>query len=266
VGRTSVGSLTVVGLGIGGPPQVTHEATAAMAVAERLFYIALNPLTEHWIRTLNPAAESLHDCYSADTPRADAYQRMHDRITAAVLGGTNVCAAYYGHPGVLVQATHRAIDSVRRAGGRAVMLPAVSADGCLFADLGVNPGDNGWQCFEATNFLLRHKTPDPTSELVLWQIGVIGELGPRRPSRGVLQARLSILVNALRSFYPRSHKVMLYEAATIPGQRPKVRSTTLARLPHCRISPTTTLFIPALRQRAVDKKIANLLLSFQGQL
>lgn len=233
-----------------------------MAVAERLFYIALSPLTEYWIRTLNPAAESLHDCYSGDTSRAETYKKMHDRITSAVLGGANVCAAFYGHPGVLAHATHWAIESVRLAGGSAVMLPAVSADGCLFADLGVNPGDNGWQCFEATNFVLRQKAPDPTSELVLWQVGVIGELGPKRPSRDVLRARISVLVGALRSYYPRSHKVVLYEAATIPGQRPKIRWTNLSRLPDCRISPTTTLFVPAKRQRAVDKEIDKSLRSF----
>ena len=56
------------------------------------------------------------------------------------------------------------------------MLPAVSAEDCLVADLGVDPGERGWQSWEATELLLRGFRPDPTAGLVLWQVDGIGKL------------------------------------------------------------------------------------------
>src|SRR2546429_6584747 len=52
----------------------------------------------------------------------------------------------------------------REEGFEAEMLPAVSAEDCLFADLGVDPGDEGCQSFEATSFLL-FRSEEHTSEL-----------------------------------------------------------------------------------------------------
>jgi hypothetical protein len=34
------------------------------------------------------------------------------------------------------------------------MLPAISAEDCLFADLGVDPADHGCPSYEATDFLV----------------------------------------------------------------------------------------------------------------
>ena len=79
---------------------------------------------------------------------------MADAIVAEVELGKTVCAVFYGHPGVFARPSHLAIERTRALGHRAEMLPAVSAEDCLFADLGVDPGD-GCQSFEATNFVVR---------------------------------------------------------------------------------------------------------------
>jgi uroporphyrin-III C-methyltransferase len=129
------GSLVVVGTGIALAGQTTLEAVACIESAGKLFYLVTDPATEAWIRRLNPAAESLEDAYSEGKSRYRTYQEMTARIVAAVRSGHQVCAAFYGHPGVFVNASHAAIRRARREGFSARMLPGISADACLFARL-----------------------------------------------------------------------------------------------------------------------------------
>lgn len=227
-----------------------------MVAAEKLFYLALNPITRHWLEGLNPSAESLHDAYGPDKARGITYREMCLRIVEPVLKGRKVCAAFYGHPGILTHSSHWAIEQVRTAGGTAAMLPGISAEACLFADLGVNPGDHGWQSHEASTFLLRRKTLDPTSELILWQVGVIGEAATRSAPAAERPLRIAALVEELTKYYPPSHEVIIYEAATVPGCAPRIRSIRLIDLSAQPLSRTATLFVRALPQRQDREDVA----------
>ena len=64
---------------------------------------------------------------------------MAEAILEPVRAGKRVCAAFYGHPGVFVLPSHDAISRARAEGFEATMLPGVSAEDCLVADLGVDP-------------------------------------------------------------------------------------------------------------------------------
>jgi Tetrapyrrole (Corrin/Porphyrin) Methylases len=249
------GSLVVVGTGITGIGQTTLETVACLERAEKVFFLVTEPTTELWIRGLNPSAESLAGLYADHKAREKTYAEITRRLVSAVRGGARVCAAFYGHPGVLVQASHRAIAILKRDHYRALMLPGVSADGCLYADLGVNPGDHGVQSFEATDFLLYRRRFDATSELLLWQVGVLGE---PRAIRGVTcrPERLRALVRVLRREYPGDHRVTLYYAPMFPSQPPIVKRVRLDRLPDIPVSPLALLYVPALPQRDADPKVA----------
>ena len=50
----------------------------------------------------------------------------------------------------------------------------ISAEACLFADLGLDPGTTGCQSYEATAFLARTPPVDTEAVLVLWQVSVLG--------------------------------------------------------------------------------------------
>jgi uncharacterized protein YabN with tetrapyrrole methylase and pyrophosphatase domain len=239
------GSLIVVGTGITGVGQTTLEAVACMQRAEKLFYSVIEPTTALWIRGLNPNAVSLSDLYGESKNRQETYAQMTERLVTAVREGFRVCAAFYGHPGMLVHATHRAIRQLRREGFDARMLPGVSADGCLIADLGFNPGDQGIQSYEATEFLLARRRVDPTGGLVLWQVGVLGESA----------ARLQVLTDRLRQHYPADHRVVLYYAATFPANPPIVKRVALARLPKTRVYPLAMLYVPPLPRRSPAPRI-----------
>ena len=249
------GSLVVVGTGIRLASQATPEAIACMEAAERLFFLVTSPAHAVWVRRINRDAVSLEDCYAVGKPRPESYREMADRILEAVRGGFRTCAAFYGHPGVFAQPSHAAIDRARREGFSARMLPGVSAEDCLFADLGVNPGRGGCQSFEATDFLMSRRRFDPTSTLILWQVGLLGEMSVRRKMSSRPE-RLQVLVDRLRRDYPARHRVVLYQAAEYQICEPLIQPLPLKTVPAQTITPAMTLYVPPLPQRAQDRRIA----------
>ena len=224
-----------------------------MERADRLYYSVSDPVTELWIRKLNASAISLNGLYGLHKDRRDTYAEMTITLIDAVREGLNVCAVFYGHPGVFVQPSHAAIRRLHEEGFSARMLPGVSTDGCLFADLGINPGDVGVQSFEATDFLLHRRRFDPTSGLMLWQVGVLGEAALRlkycRPER------IARLTQTLLAHYPSSHRAVLYIAPTFAAHSPDVTYITLDELPSTQISPAATLYVPPLPPREAEPDI-----------
>lgn len=244
----------VVGTGIALAAHTTIEALDCMKRAEKLFYLVTDPATEAWLKQLNPTAETLEDTYSEGKARYRSYQEMTARIVSAVRAGQQVCAAFYGHPGVFVNASHAAIRRVRRAGLPARMLPGISADACLFADLGVNPGDVGCQSFEATDFLGCRRRFDPSSALILWQVGALGESSVRK-GMACRPERLRTLTRYLRRHYPSRHPVVLYEAAQFPVCDPVVKRIPLGTLGDTIVMAMTTLYLPSKRSRGFSPNI-----------
>lgn len=251
----SSGALIVAGVGINGAGQTTLEALAAMQRADTLFYVVAAPATELWLQQLNANAISLAPLYAEGKNRDQTYREMVETIVAAVRRGQNVCVAFYGHPGVFATAPHWAIALCRSEGYPAKMLPGISADACLFADLGFNPGELGVQHFDATDFLLYRRRFDPTSGLLLWQVGILGESSPRQSARARRQ-RLATLGATLSRYYPTEHPVIFYEAPTFPSLPPRIRRVRLSRLAGCRIAPITLTYVPPLGQRRPVAAIA----------
>jgi precorrin-3B methylase len=249
------GSLTVVGAGITAGTQMTLEAVNAVRRADRVLYVVANPAIAVSLGRLNPAVVSLEDSYAEGKPRARTYREMADRIVAAVREGLDVCVVFYGHPGVAVDATHQAIRRARREGFAAKMLPGISSDGCLFADLGIDPARAGCQIFEASDFLSARRRFDPTSALILWQVGLLGEASVR-PGMSCRPARLKVLAEVLRRHYPARHRVILYEAAQYPGCDPLIRRVRLDKLAAETIPPAVTLYVPPLPERTPDPRVA----------
>lgn len=247
------GSLQVVGTGYLVAGHTTPQAVTAMCRADKLFYLVGNESTRVWIESLNRSAESLHDTYAVDKNRALTYQEMVERILAAVRIGLDVCVAFYGHPGVFACPTHAAIRQARQEGYAAWMLPGISAADCLYADLGIDPGAQGCQSFEASDFLLRNRRFDPTSSLLLWQIGVIGVADwSAEPCN---RKGLAVLCEALQEHYPADHEVVTYEAADLPVCDPLVVRFPLARLADAGVTRASILYVPPLAQRAIDPRM-----------
>jgi uncharacterized protein YabN with tetrapyrrole methylase and pyrophosphatase domain len=243
------GTLTVVGTGLFGVGHATPESLAHIESAQKLFHLVVDPVSRAWIEELNPTAESLFDSYADGRFRPDSYEEMVERILAPVERGVDVCAAFYGHPGVLVHPSHEAIARARALGHTARMLPGISSEDCLFADLGVDPAARGCQSFEATDFLVRRRKFDPDSPLVLWQIGAIGVATYRNITLWSPDG-LQILADSLSERYPREHEVTVYEAPRFAISEPRLERLPLCELARARVSTSSTLYVPPAGKEA----------------
>jgi len=252
------GSLTIVGTGFVAGGQTTLEALAHLRGAAKLFYLVSDPVTVQWLENLNASAESLADAYVPGRARERTYAEMAERMLVPVRAGRRVCAAFYGHPGVFVDPSHEAVRRARAENLKARMLPGISAEDCLFADLGLDPGENGCQSFEATDFLIHRRRFDPRSLLVVWQIGAIGVLTYRE---GLLWSRrgLRVLTTELCRHYAAEHEVVLYEASPFPVCAPRMERLPLAKLGDAAVTLATTLVVePGRAARADPRMLARL--------
>ncbi|MDI1437130.1 SAM-dependent methyltransferase [Polyangium sorediatum] len=248
------GSLVVVGTGIRTTEHLTGNAIAWIKASDKVLYVVADLVAERVIKELSPSAESLTALYGEGKPRGETYHAMVDRILDAVRGGHRTCVVLYGHPGVFAYPGHLAIERARDEGYPATMLPAISAEDCLFADLGIDPGHQGMQSYEATHFVLHRKRIDPTTALVLWQIGSFGDNTYRR--EGASNHRLPFLVARLCEEYPADHAVTIYEAAIYIGCAPRIERLRLGKLAEARVTPASTLYIPPVRKSRIDSATA----------
>jgi uncharacterized protein YabN with tetrapyrrole methylase and pyrophosphatase domain len=245
------GSLVIVGTGIRTAGQLTTEAIAYIQAADKVLYVLSDRTAESVVRRLNPGGgESLETLYRDGKPRMETYREMIERIVACVHEGLNTVTAFYGHPGVFAYAPHAALRRLREEGYEATMLPGISAEDCLFADLGLDPATYGCQSHEATNLVVRRRKVDAACALILWQVGVFGNHVFRED--GYDLSGLHLLVDHLRQFYPVDHEVCVYEAAIFPGCKPRMDWMPLGRLTEVKLHGASTLFVPPSETPPLD--------------
>lgn len=167
---------------------------------------------------------------------------MVERMLNFVRKGQNVCVAFYGHPGVFVYPSHKAIKQARAEGYNARMLPTISSLDCLFADLGIDPETTGCQMFEATDFLASKRTIDISCAVIIWQIGVIGDLTHNiniNNSNGI-----KVLIEVLSEYYDPRHEAIVYEAPLYPIHEPIIQRAPISKISECKITSISTFYIP----------------------
>ncbi len=252
------GALVIAGTGIQLINQMTYEARSSIQNANKVLHVVADHPTRMYIERLNPTAESLNHLYHEGKPRRETYRQMIEAIMYHVRSGLKVCAVFYGHPGVFVFPSHEAIRIARSEGYEARMLPGVSTEDCLFADLGIDPGDSGCQAFDATDFLVHRRRFDPSSALVLWQIGVIGVRDARVDDCPTPHIR--VLEEVLAEHYGPHHEAVVYEASLFPYPVVGfyVENTTVARLSQARITQMSTLYVPPLESVADEEMMKRL--------
>ena len=193
------------------------------------------------MQRLRPTARALDVEYIPGRLRTQIYDAIVEQILEAVRTGGRVCSVFYGHPGVFATPSHEAVRRARAEGFEARMLPAVSAEDCLFADLGVDPGRTGCQSYEATDFLVTNRVVETTAALILWQVSVIGEANAVSTPR---QEGLRFLAERLAELYPADHLVTLYQASPYPVAEPIIRTVPLGGLAESELPALATLYVP----------------------
>ncbi|MGK7295041.1 MAG: SAM-dependent methyltransferase [Candidatus Wenzhouxiangella sp. M2_3B_020] len=259
-GSTEPGTLAVVGLGMQPGRHIGERALSEIRRADVVFAIA-GELFLEWLRGMHPDVRDLRTHYADDRDRRDTYRRMQDELLEATLAGRRVVAALYGHPGVFADVGHAAIAEARARGAHAWMEPGVSAEACLYADLGLDPGASGVQSFEATQFLVQQRDLDAASLVLLWQVALAGNVD----CTGFVpdHRRLEVLVDKLSRWYPRDSRVLLYEAASLSVQDFRADPIRLDALPTATLSTATTLVIPPARSPDHDHETRTRLASIR---
>ena len=249
----STGSLACVGIGITLGSHISPLARSHIEQAEVVFAGVSDGIVELWLKEMHVDVRSLQPYYREGKSRVQTYRQMVDAIMAEVRAGKRVCAVFYGHPGVFAWAPHRAIKVAREEGYRAHMEPGISSEDCLYADLGIDPGSVGCQHFDTTQYMLYRRNIDPSAWLILWQVGLAGEHTGRRFATG--PAHRKVLVDVLARDYPPEHEVIVYRAATLPLQAPRMERLPLSRLPGADLNVADTLAVPPSRALQVDPEI-----------
>lgn len=250
--------LALVGVGLTLGSHLTPEGRGHIETADAVLLLVRDPLVEAYLRELNPAARRFRLYREPEGGAATAsnwsaqVQRRAKQIVARVRRGDHVCVVLDGHPAVMVPPAHMLVQAVRAEGLTAVFVPGISAEDCLFADLGVDPAADGCQSFEATDFLIRRRAISTTSALILRQVGLIGELMMmgRRNTRG-----LRVLREVLQQEYGGDHEVVVYEAAPYNIAAPLIERTTIRTLEQATIGDSSTLFVPPLTRSPVDRSM-----------
>ena len=138
------------------------------------------------------------------------------------------------------------------------MLPAVSAEDCLFADLGIDPSFPGLQTFEATDLLLRHRQILTDANVIIWQVGCVGDLGFRR--KGYLNENFHILIDHLQKIYGEDYVITHYISAHYPVCRALIEEIPLAKFyePDVakRVIRFSTFYIPPKVYKDIDSAMA----------
>jgi uncharacterized protein YabN with tetrapyrrole methylase and pyrophosphatase domain len=239
------GSLACVGLGMTLGAHLSPRARSHIEQADVVFVAVSDPVVELWLQQMHPDVRSLQPLYAEGKSRNDTYREMVEALLVEVRAGRRVCGAFYGHPGVFAQAPHRAVARARDEGFDAVMEPGISAEDCLYADLGIDPGTVGCQHYEASQLMFYRRRLDPSAYLVLWQAGIAGDRSFRRFQTG--PAYTQLLVDLLAEDYPLDHPCTIYEAATLPIQAPRIEVVPLRDLPGAGLRLQSTVVLAPCR-------------------
>lgn len=236
------GSLVCVGVGMTLGSHITPLSRSYIEQSDVVFTGTSDGVIELWLAQMNKDVRSLQSFYQEGKPRTTSYAEMVEAMLTEVRAGKQVCGAFYGHPGVFAGVSHKAIEIAQREGFAAHMEPGVSAEDCLYADLGIDPGKYGCQHYEASQLMLYQRRIDPSAYLIVWQIGVAGDRSMARFSTGT--AHRQVLVDVLARDYQRDHEVTVYKAATLPRSSPVMLRLPLQNLVHAQFDMHATLVVP----------------------
>ncbi|KAG9093681.1 hypothetical protein FRC06_011414 [Ceratobasidium sp. 370] len=252
------GTLTIAGSGIASIGHITLQTLWFIEESDSVYYLVTDPATEAFIiHKARGRCVNLRGLYGTDKSRYISYVQMSEVMLMDVRSGHAVLGIFYGHPGVFVSPTHRAIVIARDEGFEALMLPGISADDYMYADLGIDPAAFGCSLYEATELLTRGRRLDPTTHNIIWQVGGIGIV-----NMAFHNDNFRLLVDRLRDDFGLDHRVVHYIGVVLPQSRPVpdgFSTFSIAELYKEEVmrqfNPTSTLYVPPRDPLPIDKNM-----------
>ena len=245
-------NLFIAGCGIKFLSHMTLEVQALIKKCDSVLFLVNDPAMKKWIIDNSVKSLSLDSVYFGCQERKDSYKFICQEIIKSARTHRNTCFVTYGNPMFLSNASQQLIEDIGVMPDIQIkILPGISSLDTLFCDLGVDPGMGGLQAFEATNFINNNNIVNPSSHLVLWQIGVAGietivrnddELADSAQRKeAVIQIK-----EKLMSFYTAGHRVILYTASMYPSVPFEKVCLSLGQLDKVNISRLSTAYIPPI--------------------
>jgi len=263
VAHKARGSLACVGMGMTLGSHLTPLSRSHIEQADVVFAGLSDGIVEKWLERMHPDVRSLQPYYREGKSRLQTYREWVELMMVEVRAGKRVCGVFYGHPGIFAWSPHKAVATARAEGFEAHMEPGISAEDCLYADLGIDPGRFGCQHFEASQLLLFERRIDPTAYLVLWQVGLVGDRSLTRFATGA--AYRQVLVDLLARDYPLDHELIVYRGATLPIEKPRIRRVALRDLPEASLTAEETVVLPPARAMKPNHAIRERLAALEGE-
>lgn len=213
------GRLVIVGSGITSIAQLTLEAIAHMKEADKVYYTVADPATDIYLQKLNKNAIDLYNLYDDGKNRHGTYVQMAEVLLNDVRKGFYVVGCFYGHPGVFANPPHRALTIALNEGYDAKMLPGISAEDCLYADLNIDPSRPGCQTLGASDIVLRERPIATDCHVIIFQVGAVGMQGFN--FKGFKETKFPALAERLLKDYGPDHTVVHYTASQYTHIKPR---------------------------------------------
>lgn len=243
-------SLVVVGIGIKLVAHLTTEAKAYIEQADKVLYLVNEPLMKEWLCKQNKNAVSLDNIYLNYNYRRESYSAITEFILTELRKEQHICVVIYGHPTVYAQPALDAVIQAQKEHFYTKVLPGISAEDCLYADLRINPGSSGCLSLEATDLLIHRRKLDPICHVILWQVSIIGMMG--HDTNHDNTKGLELLHRYLLNYYDEDHEVTFYSAAQYPSFEPIIKKISLSQLKNIEFTRTSILYIPPSEKSVCD--------------
>lgn len=243
--------IAVVGLGLVGVHQVTTQVEETIRRCNRTFVIDTAFGVVDYLRTLCPEVTVLASPHDAGTHRILIYRRMATEVVSAALDDAPVCFATYGHPRMYCYPTTLISRAAQVLDLSVEVMPGISFLDTLLVSLGVDPGFDGLQLYEATDLVVRARPVLPDVNCVIAQGPITLDAYNRADTPSA--ESLNLLQEHLLEFYPAEHEAVLVVSGTHPLLQDLKQAVPIGRLAEAlRVSPTvTTIFIPPVTHRPV---------------
>lgn len=250
-GTTHPYEIYIVGLGILSVRHVTRETEAALRSCRAVFVVDAGFGVLDYLAGLGPHVIDMLPYYEERGSRDRVYRKMAAAVVQAALTEPPVAFATYGHPMMFSYPPALIRRAAAHLGLRTHTMAGISALDTLIVDLGVDPGMEGLQIYEATDLLLRERPLQPDVPLLLWQVAAV-ESGLFSSARGN-RKRFERLQRYLLRYYPESHVVTMALSASFPLLDPLLEAFPLGEMADRLANgpQTGTLFVPPVQRRPV---------------
>ena len=241
--------ISIISSGIRSIHDLTLEARNVLSDSDIVFYLFSDLFSINYIRSISKKSVNLKQFYKSNKKLNETYQNIVDVVMSAASNSVNVSVIFYGHAGVFCKPSHEIKRRAILNNLKFRFLPGISAEDCMVADLGYDPGE-GSQVFEASSLLFNQQKLDVNIHNVIYQIGVI-EKEEQTYNLHTKYQYLNDFFNYLLSFYPETHLVTNYIASPFYFQTSTIHTFFLKdgfKIENLeKISGNSTLYIPPIQ-------------------